>query len=220
MSIASRFRPFLAGMALCLAFAGPTLAAPKNAPTPIDPSAPSFVDLSRVLSEYRKTSAFSKYEQKLREKAKSFQEEMEVLTQLRYCTPAERQEALDLKAKPKLTDKEKARLEELMKKVDTLDNELSTLSQKANPTDADAKRIQELSKLRTDAIKNLAKEEADRRDQLRKLDNSALEEVQADMLKIVEKVAKDHKVAVVYNAPAVLFGGNDLTEDVLKKLPK
>jgi hypothetical protein len=36
----------------------------------------------------------------------------------------------------------------------------------------------------------------------------------------VEKVAKDQKLAIIYERRAVLVGGNDLTDAVIKKLPK
>jgi len=52
------------------------------------------------------------------------------------------------------------------------------------------------------------------------MDAEVLDEVQGELLKLVEKVAKDNKVAVVYNRPSVLYGGNDLTPEVTKKLPK
>jgi Skp family chaperone for outer membrane proteins len=206
-------------VALSLALLAPC-AAPAAAQRPPDPSAAAFVDLSQVLEQYRKTQAFAKYRQRLQEQSRAFNEELRTLAQLRYCTDAERQEAAAIKAKMKPTPAEQARLDELLKKADVIDNELAQLSQKTNPTDADTKRIQDLSRMRTEAAQNLAKEDADRRDRLRKLDQDMLGEVQTELLKLVEKVAKEQKVPVVYNRPAVLFGGTDLTAEVIKKLPK
>jgi Skp family chaperone for outer membrane proteins len=208
----------LAAGALLAAMALPASAAPKKGE--LDPSLPSFVDLGRVLAEYRKTPAFAKYQVKLRDQAKAFTEEMQALAQLRYCTAAERQEALTIKAKPKPSEKEQQRLDALMKKADTVENELSTLGQKQNPTEADKQRIQALSKMRTDAVQALAKEEADRRDKLRQLENDLLTEVEDNLLKVVDKVAKDNKLGTVYERRAVLVGGNDLTDEVIKRLPK
>jgi Skp family chaperone for outer membrane proteins len=213
-----------AGIALALALhAGspaPAAAAPKKPAVPIVPGAPTYVDIGRLLSEYRKTPAFAKYQQKLREQARAFTEEMRTLAQCRYCSDEEREEVLQLKVKPKPTDKEKARLEALMKKADALDNELATLSQKTEPTEADRQRIQELSRKRSEAVRELAKEEADRRDQLKRLEAEAMAEVEKELLNLVAKLAKDQKVEVIYERRAVLFGGNDLTEEVIKKLPK
>ena len=202
--------------ALASGVAAPASAAPKD----IDPNAPAYVDIGKVLSEYRKTGAFAKYGQKVREQTQQYGQEMETLAQFRYLNDIERREALALKAKPKPIDKEAARLAELKKKSDDVDNEAATLSQKASPTDADKARIAALSTMRTNAVRTLAKEESDRRDALRKLESDTLGEVEQELLKLVERVAKDLKLPYIYERRAVLFGGNDVTAEVLKKLPK
>jgi signal transduction histidine kinase len=71
--------------------------------------------------------------------------------------------------------------------------------------------------MRTTAIQSLSKEEADRREQLRKMESEMLSEVEDNLLKLVEKVAKDFKVTTVYDRRSVLVGGNDLTEEVIKR---
>jgi len=217
-----RFLPSLRlGLALCAAAALLLQAAPALAGRkPPTGTGPAWVDLPRVLTEYKKTTAFAKYQNQLRDLAKQFSEEMKVLAELRYCTEAERDEALKLKAKQKRTPQEQARMDELMGRADKLDNEVSVLSQKQSPTDADTKRLQDIAKMRTDALRNLAKAEADRRDQLRKLEGDSTEAVENELLAIVEKVAKDQKLEIVYERRAVLFGGNEITDLVIKKLPK
>jgi Skp family chaperone for outer membrane proteins len=181
---------------------------------------PAYVDLAKVLTEFRKTSAFSKYQVKLRDQAKQFDDEMQTLAQLRYCTDAERTEGLALKAKPNLNNKEKARLAELIKKGESVDNEIAALSQKPKPTSEESARIVELSKMRTEAVKSLAKQQADRRDQLRAMEGNLMADVENDLLKMVEKLAKDQKLTTIYERRAVLVGGTDLTDQVIKKLPK
>ena len=216
MNLKHRSAGLLAGLALACALAVPAAAAPK-----VSGEQPAYVDFSRVLTEYRKTPAFAKLGVKLREQARVLMAEMETLSQLRYCTEAEQKEALTIKTKgDNASAKEKARLAELMKKSDGVDNEAATLSQKKEPTSADSARIAALSKMRTDALRNLAKEEADRRDQMRKMESDLLVEVEAEILKLVEKVAKDQKLPILYERRAVLFGGNDLTDMVIKRLPK
>lgn len=211
-------RPLAAGLMLAAALAGPVTAAPKK--TGFDSSLPSFVDLRKVADEYRKTPTFAKYSQRLREQSQVYTEEMQTLAQLRYCTADERAEALALKAKSAPSDKEKARLDTLMKKADTIDNELAQLGQKQPPTPEDTKRIQVLSKMRTDAVQSLAKEESDRREKLRKLEEDLMTEVEDNVLKLVDKVAKDYKLTTVYERRAVLVGGNDLTDEVVKRIGK
>jgi Skp family chaperone for outer membrane proteins len=207
----------LAGLLLAGALAAPAGAAPKK----VEGSGPAYVDINRLLNEYRKTSVFAKFQQKVRDQAKLFSDEMELLSQLRYCTEAEKKEALSLKAKGgNASSKEKARLEELLKKSDAVDSEASMLSQKPQPTDAETLRIQELSRMRSEALQTLAKEESERREQMRQLESDMFDEVDADLRKLVEKFAKDQKLEVLYERRAVLFGGTDLTDELIKKLPK
>lgn len=205
----------LAALSLSIVLTTSATAAPKETG-----SGPAWVDLPRVLTEYRKTPAYTKHSIKLRDTARQFQAEMQTLAQLRYCSEAERSEALALKAKKALNKTEEARLAALLKRADEVDNEASTLSQKNPPSDADTKRLAEISKLRTDAAKNLAKEEADRRDKLRQMEIDATTSVENELLALCEKVAKDQKLDVLYERRAVLVGGVDLTDAVIKKLPK
>lgn len=196
----------------------PAHAAKKG--TEVDPNQASYVDLSRVLSEYRKSSAFLKFQKQLQERSTQFGEEMKFLADLPFITDAERQEAVTLKFKPTATAADKARVDVLIKKSADTGKELTDLSQKPKPTEEETKRIAALNTMRTDALRGLAREEIARREQLQKMDSDLTGQVQDELLKIVEKVAKELKIPVIYDRRSVLFGGNDLTEDVLKKLPK
>jgi Skp family chaperone for outer membrane proteins len=216
MNLFRRVTLCLSLSALAVSMAAPVVAAPKDR----DPNAPAYVDIGKVLTAYRKTPAFAKYGQKVREQTQVYSQEMETLAQFRYLNEADRKEAVSLKAKPNPTPKDTARLAELKKKSDDVDNEAATLSQKTAPTDADKARITAISMQRTNAVRTLAKEESDRRDALRKLETETLGEVENELLKLVERVAKDMKLPYIYERRAVLFGGTDITEDVLKKLPK
>src|SRR6266542_2233317 len=108
-------------LAVAVSLAGPAAAAPK-----IDPSIPSFVDLSRVLSEYRKTTAFAKFQLQFQAKSQLYNAEMALLTKIRYASDTERKEATGLLAKASRTPAEQTRLDELAKKSDAVDNDLGT----------------------------------------------------------------------------------------------
>jgi Skp family chaperone for outer membrane proteins len=194
------------------------LAAPKGGSP--DPNAASYVDLNKVLQAYRKTGAFSKFQERLRDKSAQFGEEMKLLSDVRYLSDAERKEAVAIQAKPDATPAEKARLEALKKKSAAIDTELASLSQKASPSAAEVTRLKELNTLRGQAVQMLSREEGERQQTLRQMDMDLSAEVEGDLLKLVEKVAKDQKLPIIYERRAVLFGGNDLTDLVLKKLPK
>lgn len=221
LSLLSPRRPTRLALLPCLVLLSahaclPAAAAPRAIPA----GTPCYVDLNRVLTEYRKSAAFQRYGQRLREQTRIYGEEMETLAQFRYLGEAERKEALAIRAKPRPSERETARLEELKKKSESVDNEAVILSQKPEPTDAEKARIQELATLRATALQTLAKEENDRRDLLRKLESEMLGEVEAELLKLVERVARELKLPYIYERRAILHGGIDLTEDVLKRVPK
>ena len=213
---AYRFFP-LAVLTLAVAVPSAAFAAPK---TKVDPTQPAYVSIQDLLAAYRKTSAYAKYQAKLRDQAKIYDEEMQTIAQVRYATDAERKEALAIKAKPKPGDDEMKRFEELKKKTEAVDNERAALAQKEKPTDADTKRLGELAAMNTEAVKNLNKEGLDRREQLRKMETALMVEVENELLKLVEKVAKEHKLPQIYERKALLFGGQDLTEEAVSRLPK
>jgi Skp family chaperone for outer membrane proteins len=216
MTFRNRLAAIGAGLALAATLAGPALAAPK----PLDASGVAYVDLAKVLAEYRKTTAFTKYQQKLRDQARDLREGMRLRAQLRYCTDAERNEVMAIKAKPKPTPAEQARMDALIKKADGIDNEMATLSQKTSPSAADTQRMQEISRMRTEAARGLAEAEGEMRDQLRKSEAGLMGEVESELLELVSKIAKDQKLNLIYERRAVLFGGTDLTTEVVKRLPK
>jgi hypothetical protein len=207
----------LAVLTLAIAVPSAALAAPK---TKVDPALPAYVAIQDLLAAYRKTPGYAKYQAKLRDQAKVYDEEMQVIAQVRYASEPERKEALAIKAKPKPGDDELKRFEELKKKTDAIDNERAALSQKEKPTDADTKRLNELAAMNTEAIKNLNKEGLDRREQLRKMETALMVDVENELLKMVEKMAKEYKLPQIYERRALLFGGQDLTEEAISRLPK
>src|SRR4051794_10005400 len=113
-----------AGLAVAALGAVPAAAAPKAAPI----TGPAYVDLARVYAEYRKSGEFAKKVSSLQEQQHRFETELSTLGQLRYCSEAERKEALAIQAKPKPTEAEKTRLQELLRKSDMIDSEITTLS--------------------------------------------------------------------------------------------
>jgi Skp family chaperone for outer membrane proteins len=215
----TRFTFFPRGLvsaALGLALIG-AASAPAAA---MDPTQPYFVDLGAVYEAYKKTSGFAQYERRLRAEQEKLNGEMRVLTQVRFCTEGERKEALALTNKSPQSPEEKARLEALLKKSADVEAELAALSQKAMPSENEVVRIEEIARMRQDAARYLIREEEERHNRLMRMDQEAVLEHQADLLKVVERVAKDKKIPAILERKAILFGGNDLTDEVLKKLPR
>lgn len=179
-----------------------------------------FVDVAQVTDEIQKTQAWSVNVKKLNDERAKLKDEFESLVQIRYLTPVEKKELQDLSARTKPSDAEKARIEALKKKSDTLDAESNQLAQIEKPTEVQKTRIDTLRKLREEAIGALQDEKNKRQQALDKLQVDMLEDLQQKIIKIVQQVADSRGIVMVLDRQAILYGGQDLTQDVIKKWPK
>jgi len=213
----TRFPLGVMALALSAAACAPACAAP---PKPFDPSAPAIVNLDKVLAEFRKGPGWVKYQRRMAEENRSMSTEMQTLQSVRYSTDAEKAEALAIVRKEKPSEQEQNRLKDLAKKSQGVDDEFTALSQKTAATESETKRIAEIGAMRSQAVQWLQREELKRREQLMKFEQQLGADMEDELLKAVEKVAKDRKIAHVYSHKAVLYGGQDLTDEVIKKLPK
>lgn len=181
-------------------------------------SAVGFVDLNRIMEQIKKTPTWATMTKRFDDERTKFQAEIANLTKVRYLTATEKEELERLNAKKSVTDGEKARITELQNKSEAIDKEAQTLAAVEKPTDEQRKRIDELSNLRKAAIANLQDETENRSKKLQDLEGTVLDEMQGKILENVQQVAKSKGLGLVVDQRAVLFGGQDLTEDVLQKL--
>ncbi|MCC2670165.1 MAG: hypothetical protein K0Q72_2636 [Armatimonadetes bacterium] len=181
-------------------------------------SAVGFVDLNRIMEQIKKTPTWLTMTKKFDDERTKFQAEIAGLTKLRYLTVTEREELDRINAKKSVTDSEKARIAELQAKSEAIDKEAQTLAGVEKPTDEQRKRIDELATLRKSAIANLQDETELRTKKLQELEGTVLDDMQGKILENVQQVAKSKGLALVVDQRAVLYGGQDLTEDVLLKL--
>jgi Skp family chaperone for outer membrane proteins len=194
---------------------------PGNAQKKNDKAANSgvgYVDLAAVTEQIRKTPTWQTMTKKFDDQKGVFAKEIETLTKTRYLTKQERDELESLRAKPKPTDAEKARIDELEKRSDAVDREAQTLAGVEKPTDVQSKRIGELAEMRKAALAGLQDETEKRSQQLREFEAQVLEDMQKQVLEKVSQVAEGKGVTMVIDRQAILYGGQDLTQDVVKKL--
>lgn len=177
-----------------------------------------YVDLAKVTDAIKQTSSWQTMTQKFDAKKNTFQQEIEGLTKTRYLSDAERQQLANLKAKPKPTAGETADLLKLEGRSDELDREAQTLASVEKPTQEQQNRIKQLADMRKTAVAKLQDEQEKRTEELKKLETELLEGMQNQVLKYVEQVAKTKSLTMVVDRQVILYGGDDLTPDVLKKL--
>jgi len=177
-----------------------------------------FVDLGQVTEQIKKTSTWQVRTKEFDDKRSRFSDEIQYLTKIRYLSESERKELDTLKAKTKASTQEQARIDELEKRSEALDKEFQQLAGTEKPTPEQDKRIKELSAMRQAAIDALQGEGEKRTAALRELEGTVLESMQGEILKKVSEVADSKNLTLVVDRQAVLFGGQDVTPDVLRKL--
>jgi Skp family chaperone for outer membrane proteins len=180
-----------------------------------------FVDLDAVSAEVKKSPTWQKLFQKATETRTTFGKELDELVQRRYLTEAEKKELDELQGKAKPSDAERARISKLLMQSGQMDDEYTELANISSDkmTPKQSARLQELNRLRSEASNRLQAERAKREDKLREMETQMLSDMQTQILKVVSDVAKGQSVEVVVDRAALLYGGKDLTSQVIAKLP-
>jgi Skp family chaperone for outer membrane proteins len=176
-----------------------------------------YVDIKLVFQQAPAAQAAVKQAEQLKAQLQS---ELALKQDTVILTDAERAEMNSLLAKPTPSDKEKARIGELRGKTAKLGEELRNLQQKPTPTDTEKARLQELTQLFSTAENKLHSDMDTLQGQLDQKGDELMSGLQDKILKAVEEVAKDQGLAMVVDKQARLFGGDDITSQVVGKLKK
>ncbi len=205
--VSKRLGILVAVFAMVVAFAGSALAVDTV----------GFVDVQDVFKGYDKTV---KSNAELDALSKQLVAKLQAMEENMLLPESDLQELVVLRTKADLTDVEKTRLKALQDREITLDKELAELSVKKEPTAQEQARMKELQARKTQSKENANKvrDESEKSFQAKSKELSA--GIREDIVKAIEAVAKDKKLTVVIDKEAVLFGGLDLTKDVLSKLKK
>ena len=177
-----------------------------------------YVDLGLVTDKLKATEEWKVMVRAFEDDRMKYRTEMQDLTKIRYLTAAERGELTNLRAKGKASDAEKARGAELELKSTKMDQEFQGLATVEKPNPTQDARLNELTTTRAKAIDLLKDEEQKRAASLQTKEGELLDAQQKKVLKIVEQVAINKDVSLVVDRQLILFGGQDLTPDVLKKI--
>lgn len=158
------------------------------------------------------------------EEIKSFEQMLQIKYTLRsqmlMLADDEIKEYIDLKIKDNPTDADKARIKALEDSEKARDAELKTLQEKKDATDQEKARLKELQDMRQkskDTGDALAKDyQAQDQAKLEEIDGK----IMADVKEAVAKVAEAKGLTLVLRKEATIYGGVDISDDVVQKLDR
>ncbi|MBI3912272.1 MAG: OmpH family outer membrane protein [Armatimonadetes bacterium] len=205
----------LAGLALTALLLGSLPA--KTAPAKNDATI-GYVDLQVVSDEVKKTREWQDAVGEAIKTTEALNRQLQDLEELRYLTEVERKEVETLEAKPKLSDQEKERVASLRGKSAAIDEEYNQLGLLPNATDEQKKRLAEVIRIREAGKRQLQQTQQELQNKVKSLEAKLLSDAQNRVLKLVSEVAQEQNLQLVMDRDAVLFGGRDLTDAVVKKL--
>lgn len=218
----SRSRGILAvlvlGSLLAAAVASPVFAADAKSAGLVFGTA----DADSLFKDYTKTQQLYSELDALKAKLEG---QLEMRNSNRLLTDDEFKQLVDLQAKPQKTEAEQKKIDELLATSKQRDQDLQTLQQKADATDAEkAQRTELENRLRT-VQQALQTDKTKFEDELNERLIDTNKQVTEDIETAVSAVAKEKGLAVVFNksfgaAQFVLYSNLDITPDVLKKLNK
>jgi len=173
------------------------------------------VDMARVGADYKGM-------RDLNDQFQQFQIEQEKKLELRHKTrlllDEERQEFLDLSQVAAPTEARVQRLQELENLSDERERRRFELRKQEERTEAEEAELKELDELYDKRMEEIAALQADvQQSRLAKYEELS-KLVTESVSKAVKAVAEQRKLTIVVRKETVLFGGVDITDDVLAEL--
>jgi Skp family chaperone for outer membrane proteins len=141
----------------------------------------------------------------------------------RLLTEAEMTELQDLKEKAKPTDPEKTRTKELEDLAKQRDVQRRELIAKKDPSEEERAVLSELENRYAEADRTLGETIREYDKQLKSKEDEltkGMPNLDQEILNAVKAVAEAKKLGLVISQQAVLFGGTDITEDVITQMNK
>jgi len=175
------------------------------------------VEYNKILADY---TEYVKAEEKYQEFFKESQDKLDRAAKNLLLNDAEKQELQDLRDSAALSGEQKERMEELLRLTDQRYKEWDTLRLRPERNDEDEARFQELSdvlKTRNEELQQLKEDlEKDRKTKADEL----MEPINQKIDDALAEVAKKQKLIAILDKDSVLYGGKDVTANVLAELNK
>lgn len=175
------------------------------------------VDVEKV---YSNAPRVKQYSEELNAFGQDLGKKVEIRNLNMMLNETEIQELVSLKTKSTRTPAEDARIKELEDTERTRDTNFSTLQETKEPTEDQKAQLKELRDMRQKAKDTLDALAKDYDGQLKSKQQELLGKADADIREAITKVAGAKSISMVLAKDAVLFGGLDITDDVIKNLDR
>jgi Skp family chaperone for outer membrane proteins len=200
----------------------------KQPPAPVGVGAPGVakvgvVDMSRILDEWQAAQAMQEERRRVSQLPDLRQRELQYRLQLIALTEAEAERAVELSQKGRLTDKLNKELTDLEEKARARDSEFLALLSKAERTPEEQERFALLKETRDNRERQLGELQQKYTDEIRQaaadLDEQNLQAADTVRMAVAE-VAQKMGLELVFDYAKVLYGGLDITSEVVERLNK
>lgn len=176
------------------------------------------VDMQRIVKEYQRLVQEDKA---FKEFARNLEEDLRARLTVRLLSPPEQEEYLRLwKKGPQATAEEQKRLRELEEKAKQAERRLEELSQKPDPSPQEKQDLERLRKAALEAQGRLEQLQQEYQRQLEERNRTVSEQLDRNIRNAISFVAGAKNLPLVLDREAVLFGGVDITNEVLAELNK
>ncbi|MCE5324552.1 OmpH family outer membrane protein [bacterium] len=175
------------------------------------------VDVEKV---YTNAPRVKQYSEELNAFGQDLSKKVDIRNQNMMLNEAEIQELVTLKTKSNRTAAEDARIKEIESTERTRDDQYRNLQATKEPTDEQKAQLKELQDMRQKAKDTLDALAKDYDGQLKSKQQELLGKADADIRGAINKVAGEKGITMVIAKDAVLFGGLDITDDIIKNLDR
>ncbi len=176
-----------------------------------------YIDIDDV---YNRSDTKKANDDKLQDLSKSLNTRLGSLDDAALLPSATWQQLKTLLEKPKPTADDTSQINAIQNQIKSLDTELKTLQQTTSPTDAQRNRLNELTGNGTANQGNLQNAKNDYEREFAKMQMDLQDQAIAAIKKAADQVAKAQHLDVILNKAALIAGGTDVTEDVVKQINK
>ena len=176
------------------------------------------VDLAAIDGRLKASERWQSVSAQLTEARANFRAEMQRLTRERYLTRDERTELRSLKAKPTPTPTDRKRIEALEAQSNLLDREYQELAKIERPTEPQQIRLVELKRLRETGLEALKDQSIVNSRRVTSLEEDLFRVEHKRVQEAAAEVARQNQLELVVDRQLVLYGGQDVTANLLQHL--